>query len=122
MIMITEPALLIRISQKYSSQLSKQGLYEVTRGVWKLGERRNKVKYAFSVANGIVKEVYKIRSWHSAGTTAYATRSNHDVAIRDRWEFIGEVAPDIIRNRYINKSIAHYFSRGAQNPIMYLNL
>ena len=36
-----------------------------------------------------------------------------------RWGFNGEIAEDTIRNKYINKSIAHTKKRGAANPIRY---
>ncbi|RNC71839.1 MAG: hypothetical protein ED859_03815 [Desulfuromonadales bacterium] len=118
---ISEPAVLIRINQMYSPMLSTEALYEATRGVWVIGERRNKVCYALAVANGIVREVYAVHSWHPAGTTPYATRPKHDVDYKGRWEFIGEVAPPAVREKYVDRSVAHYFSRGAANPIMYVN-
>jgi hypothetical protein len=40
----------------------------------------------------------------------------------DRWEFVGTIAEDNERNRYINRYVGHLFTRGAQNPISYVNL
>jgi hypothetical protein len=117
---ITEPALLIRISQMYSPQLSAEALYEATRGVWVIGSRRSNVVFAFAVADGIVREVYEILSWHPAGTTPYKTRPTQDVSINGRWEFVGKVASKIIREKYIDCTVAHYFKKGAVNPIMYV--
>lgn len=118
---ITEPSILIRVSQTYSARLTAEGVYEITRGVWKIGKRRDTVEYALTVVNGIVKEVFEIIAWFPAGTTTYKTRPLIDVAIDGRWEFIGRVANDTIRKKYIEQSVAHYFSRGAVNPITYLN-
>jgi hypothetical protein len=118
---VTEPAVMIRINQMYSSSLSTLALYEATRGVWVIGERRNNVTYALAVSNGVVREVYAIHSWHRAGTTEYTTRTKEDVDHEGRWEFLGEVAPSAIRNKYLNRSVAHYFRRGAANPITYVN-
>ncbi len=56
-ITITEPVLLIIINRLFERNISPERLYEVTRGNWVLGERRNKAKYAFSVFRGIVREV-----------------------------------------------------------------
>lgn len=40
----------------------------------------------------------------------------------ERWEFVGKIADDAMRKRYVGKSVRHYFSAGAQNPIQYVNL
>ena len=58
--LIDESVMLIRINKTYSPTMSKQDLYDVTRGVWKVGDRRNAPSYAFAVYQGYVKEVYKI--------------------------------------------------------------
>jgi hypothetical protein len=39
-----------------------------------------------------------------------------------RSEFVGQIAPDTIRDKYVFRSIDHYFKQGNQNPIMYFNL
>lgn len=118
---ICEPVLLIRISQYFREGISSEELYEVTRGVWVIGERRSNVQYALSVANGIVQGVYAVKSWHPAASTPYNTRSLSDVTYPGRWEFLGEPAPTAIQEKYLYKSVAHYFKKGSANPIMYLN-
>lgn len=75
---ITEPSILIRINRKYRDGMSQQELYEITRGVWKIGERREKAQLAFAIYQGVIKEVYTIDTWHPAGTTPYHTRSDFD--------------------------------------------
>jgi hypothetical protein len=123
---ITEPVLLIRTSKLFKQGMSAKELYEITRGVWKIGSDREKAEYAFCVADGIVRKIYKIQKWQPAGTAHYETRAQQDANTKnkwlDRWEFIGEVAPDKIRNNYIGKSVAHYFKRGNANPINYVNI
>jgi uncharacterized protein len=57
---IEEPVLLIRPNQRYKHGISAKELYEVTRGIWVLGPRREGVTYAFAVFEGIVWEVYEI--------------------------------------------------------------
>jgi hypothetical protein len=118
---VTEPAILVRIAQLYNDRMSAQALYEATRGVWRIGERRSRAHFALSVAGGIVHEVYAIHQWHPAGTTQYKTRPAKDVQRSGRWEFTGRVAPEPVRAKYVDKSVAHYFERGATNPIMYVN-
>ena len=122
MLTVTEPALLIRIAKLYRPGMTGQQLYEATRGVWKLGPDKDAAEYAFCVAGGIVHEVYSVGAWHKAGTTPYATRPLAQVAIPDRWEFSGKVAPDPIRTKYVGKSIAHYFAKGNASPVNYANI
>ena len=38
---------------------------------------------------------------------------------KNRWGFHGKPAVDLVRNKYLNKSIAHHKKRGAANPIKY---
>ncbi len=116
---IEEPAILIRINQKFRNEMNQQELYEITRGVWKVGENREKARLAFAVFQGVVKEVYQIDSWHPAGTLPYQTRS--EVNKSNRWEFEGHLASDDIREKYLNFSVAQYFSKNSQNPITYIN-
>ncbi len=116
---ITHPALLIRINQYYYPDIPALELYEATRGIWKAGPRREGARYAFAVYDGVVREVYEIRKWHPAGSTRYQTRK--DVRSPGRWEFTGTVAPERIRQRYLNRDVRTYFSTQSQNPITYVN-
>lgn len=38
------------------------------------------------------------------------------------WEFVGRLAEDRIRRRYVDRFVGHLFPPGAQNPIAYLNV
>jgi uncharacterized protein len=46
---IREPSVLIRITQLFRPGMSASELYEVTRGVWVIGKRRETLKYAMAV-------------------------------------------------------------------------
>jgi uncharacterized protein len=120
-VLVTDPVLLIRINRLYRHGMSEQELFEVTRGVWKLGERRNGARYALAVFEGVVREVYTIEAWHRAGTLPYATRELEDVLAPGRVEFSGHVAPQPVRDRYLHRSVAAYFKRGQQSPVIYVN-
>lgn len=118
---IDDKAIIIKISQKYNPNMSAESLYEATRGVWKLSkERASYANIAFSVANGIILEVYEIISWHDAGTTIYHTR-NDVYDYQGRFEFIGKIANETTRNKYLGQSVKSYFKRGSSNSIKYLN-
>jgi hypothetical protein len=122
MLTITEPALLIRIAKLYNAGMTPQQLYEATRGVWRLGPDKDSAQFALSIANGVVQEVYAVGAWHQAGTTPYFTRPLSQVSIPGRWEFTGKVAVPAIRDKYLGKSVAHYFEKGNASPVNYVNI
>lgn len=117
---VRHPAILITINQLYRSDMTAEELYEATRGIWVLGERRNRAEFALAVYQGIVREVYRIHSWYPAGTLEYRTRepsefrNTHNLG---RWEFEGKVAEEAIREEYVGFSVG----KGGQNPIRYKN-
>lgn len=117
---IDEPALLIRIPRAYRPGMSREALYEATRGHWKIGPRRKCAELAMAVVDGTVREVYVIDGWHPAGTTPVAVPV-HETAPPDRWEFTGSVAPGEIRSKYLGRSVKGYFPRGYQTPFAYVN-
>lgn len=118
---IVHPVLLIRINKLYRHNMSPLELYETTRGIWRLGRRRERAKFAFAVFEGIVREVYEIISWHPARTTPYKTRDLSQRDVNRRWEFEGKVAEDGVRNQYRGGSVAHYYRHGNQTPTIYVN-
>lgn len=118
---IDDPVLLIRINKLYRYGMSPLDLYEATRGVWRVGPRRDQAQYALAVYQGVVQEVYEISQWFPGGTTLYTTRLKEDVNAPERWEFTGEIAAEAIRSKYVSKSVKSYLSPNSQNPIVYVN-
>ena len=117
---ITEPSLLIRISRAYDADMTQEELYDITRSSWKVNhDRVQNVEYAFSIYQGQILEVYKVAGWYAAGTT-FAER-NEDALASGRFEFVGTIAEDEVRDKYINKSAKHLFKPGNASPVMYLN-
>jgi uncharacterized protein len=112
---VRHKSILFTINSLYRSDMTELDLYETTRGIWVLGENREKAKYAMCVTHGIVREVYKIDKWHPAGTLEYITRPDSDnFKNTNRWEFEGSIAYDI-RDEYIGFSVG----KGSQNPVRY---
>lgn len=95
--------------------LSSVELYVVTRGTWKVCERREKVEYVFAVFDGLVR-AYAVHSWYPARTLNYQTRDISACDMSGRWEFDDSIAPSPIRDRYLHTSVRHYFERGNQSP------
>ena len=116
---ITENVIAIKISQAYRENMTELELYEATRGYWKIDVKRaEKADYVFCVYKRIIKEIYKIKEWLPAGTIPRSTLPDAKVPT-DRYEFVGEVAEEAIRNKYIEKSIANLYRKGEANPIKY---
>ena len=122
---ITEDVILIRINKLFYESMTDEEIYEATRGIWRIGVRKEKADYAFAVYMGFVKEVFEIIRWLPACTLPYRTRAMknaiENVNIMGRSEFEGKVADDRIRNKYIGKSVKDYFQFGEANPIKYIN-
>lgn len=119
---IREPAILIRINELYSPEMSAVQLYDVTRAAWVVGARRQQARYAFAVFEGVVREVYKISTWLRAGSTFHHLWAGHGYRRSKRWEFVGVLAEETLRRKYVNRYVGHLFSQGAQNPISYVNI
>jgi hypothetical protein len=126
---IVEPSILIRINQAFRYSMTSMELYDYTRGHWVLNpDNAQQAKYAFSIYEGIIQEVYEIAGWFKAGTT-YSVRENNELIEREagerldkRYEFVGNLAEQSIRDKYKYKSVGGLFKKGNSNPIMYLNL
>lgn len=110
-------AILITINQLYRSNMTPFELYEATRGIWRVGKRRENAEYAMSVYQGVVREVYRIHQWYPSGTLEYKTRDHSGFKGQKRWEFCGNIAHDI-RDEYVGR----FVGRGGQNPIRYVNV
>ena len=126
---IDVPSILIRINQAFRYSMSDIELYDYTRGQWRLNpQNAKKAKYAFSIYGGVIQEVYEILDWYEAGTTFSVRADNKEIerganeGLEGRWEFIGNLAEDQIRNKYKHTSVEHYFKKGNSNPIMYVNI
>jgi hypothetical protein len=127
-IRVDDRVVAICINEQYPHCKDAAELYTCTRGVWRLNkERAEKAKYAFAIYRGVIKEVYEIDSWLPA-TKAFSdfwverlrsqgrviSPNEHD----GRYEFIGKLAPENIRKKYIGHTLP---SRSFGNPILYFN-
>jgi uncharacterized protein len=108
---IVEPVILLIVNSLFRRDMNDDELYEITRGNWVVSKRRNKAKFAFSVYNRVVRQVYEIQQWFPV------TARSQDAKTQDRWRFDGIVAQDL--QHYIGGSVEKYI--GAQNPIKYVN-
>lgn len=119
---IRHRVLLININKAFRYGMNTLDLYDATRSAWRLGEKRTSVQYALSVYRGVVREVYSISTWVQSGHSIRGFDEEGRPPKREgRWEFIGVVADDDIRNQYLGRSVAAYFPKGNQNPVKYVS-
>lgn len=104
------PSLLININKLYRREMTEEELYDATRKSWVLGNRKEKAQYAIATYRGLTREIYKIEGWFSVQVNG-----------KIRYGFNGCIAEKDVRESIRYKSIASYFSKGAANPIKYLN-
>jgi hypothetical protein len=121
---IKEKAVLINIGREWREGLSADQLYERTRRYWHCNPANHDAKYAFSVAKGIVREVYRIDGWDRVDLRKEQIdltrlRSTPPPKILDRWAFHGEVAADM--QHYLGTNVSHYRRHGMASPLIWLN-
>lgn len=129
---ITDNVMMININKLYRSNMTAFDLYEATRGYWRVNiAKAEKVNYVFSVYGGIVLEVYQVSGWfeelatmmHSrpeASDNPYDSDCDEEGAGSKRYEFVGRIAPEVIRKKYLFKSVEDFYSNGKRNPIRYI--
>jgi len=128
---ITDNVMMININQLYRYDMTPFDLYESTRGYWRVNRgKARKVDYVLAVYKGIVVEVYQVADWYDAMTTLMASRtdeaainndaeSNEEDTELKRSEFVGRIAPEAVRKKYIYKSVEGFYGNGQRNPIRY---
>lgn len=122
-VQIRHPVILLNIARTFREDFSAQGLYDATRSAWPVSVKMlNRPHYALAVFRGVVQEVYEIAGWHPGGSTMRSTDPDgKHPSDPDRWEFVGKVAEESIRQEYRDKRVDQYFPQGAQNPVRYVN-
>jgi hypothetical protein len=110
---IAELVILFIVNDLFERNISPDRLYEITRGNWVVGKRRNNAKYAFCVYKGIVRQVYKINRWFPIKSRYSETKR------QSRWRFIGKISSEL--QHYVSGSVDSYLKRRAQNPVRYIN-
>jgi hypothetical protein len=116
---IVEPVVILKISQNWYPDMPAEELMETTTGWWQYRKVQENAKYAFAVSSGVIREVYRIKSWRERreGDRGYK-RSDRS---KPRWGFPDgcEVAPEM--SHYLNKSVKHLFKTGDQTVNKFIN-
>ncbi|WP_051650401.1 hypothetical protein [Selenomonas sp. AB3002] len=108
---ITDNVVLVKINELYEPDFAPFEIYEAARGYWEMDIKRAKsVDYVLAVCNGIVLEAYKPTEWLPAGTT-WRTIKMENENLTNRVEFVGNVAPQEVHDKYCGKSVVELFGK-----------
>lgn len=115
---------LININKTYKRGNGTDPIYQATKETWLISERRlPQIKYVLSEFRGFIVEVFEVKRWYSKQRPKNKTiDKERNIKIKINvtgYGFDGVVAPDEIRNQFINKSVAHTKKRGAAQVIRY---
>lgn len=115
---------LININRTYKRGNGTSPIYQATKETWLISEwRLPQIKYVLSEFRGLIVEVFEVKNWYPKQRLKNKTidkEKNTKIQVEViGYGFDGNVAPDEIRNRYINKSVAHLKQRGAAQVIRY---
>lgn len=119
---IDVPAVLLNLNRQFDRALTKEQLYERTRGFWVMNpDKHPNVRYAIAVAYGVIREVYQIERWERlpVGKIVESELRRIDTSDRKatvRYAFVGSVATDV-RERFVYKSLPDR----SQNPVRWVN-
>jgi hypothetical protein len=125
---IQEPTILININKEWNRGLVEHPseLMERTSRYWVCRpEKRHNPKHVFAIALGIIRGVYSLKRWRyvdmasveisARRTGTKGKRGKTDV----RCEFLLEPEPSM--QHFVGQSVSHLQTRGAQNPVKYIN-
>ncbi|WP_407343365.1 hypothetical protein [Pengzhenrongella phosphoraccumulans] len=113
---ITLPCILLRVNKLWSEGMTEDDVYDITRGWWHVGPKREQAQYAVAVAKGVVRGVFLVHDWRPR----HYEDDGLTPAKKVRWAFDGEPAAD--QTHLIGLDVKHLFPQGAANPVKYLNL
>ena len=116
---IDSNCILININKKYNRGNGENAIYQATKETWSINKRKiDNLKYVLSEYKGLVVEVFEVDKWYEK-ERGYTEKAKKYGQTKIGYGFDGKVASDKIRNKYINKSIAHTKQKGAASAIRY---
>ena len=115
---IANDCVIININANYNRCMGATAIYQATKECWRMDAKRLKnIKYVLAEYRGLIVEVFEVHKWNPI-KCHYTSGKNIGKECK-RWGFEGSLAPDHIRDQYLNKSVAHLKKRGQANPIRY---
>ena len=116
---IPKDTIIININTSYKRASGVDKLYQSTKERWRMDkDRLDGIKYVLSEFKGLIVEVFEVKKWYPI-KRQYNPGTKKAGKTYTGFGFDGHVAPNPVRNKFLNKSVAHKKKRGASNPIMY---
>ncbi len=116
---IGSDCILININRKYQRGKGLQTIYEATKETWTIRESKlQQLKFVLSEYKGLIVEVFEVHNWYPK-ERGYLPNAQRHGQTKIGFGFNGDIAIDEIRDKYINKSIAHLKKKGAASAIRY---
>ena len=116
---LSSDCIIININSLYRRGYGDNAIYNATKGIWTIAQWRLKgLKYVLSEYRGLIVEVFQVDRWLEA-ERGFSSKAKQHGQTKTGYYFEGNVAPDDVRNRYINKSIMYVKKKGAANAVRY---
>lgn len=116
---LDENCIIININKKYQRGKGLDQIYKATKETWTINKNRlPKLKYVLSEYKGLIVAVFEVNRWYEK-ERGFTSKSKRYGETKIGYGFEGKDAPDEIRNKYLNKSIAHIKKKGAASAIRY---
>lgn len=111
---------IININRTYVRGAGSESIYLATKQTWRMDDpRHGPLKFVLSEYQGLIVEVFEVDHWYPS-QRGYNPGSKKFGKTYTGYGFEGKVAQESIREKYIDKSIAHYKSvRGRAQSIIY---
>lgn len=119
--LFNEPAIGLKINQRWFRGISATDLYESARRAWIIGGNvRDRARYAVAISFGVVRALYKIDLWcpfeKSREGKAYVNKKGQAIT---KWGFVG--LADSNYDSLIGTDISGYRNAQGQNPYFIIN-
>lgn len=115
----TSDCVVININRKYKRGFTDNDIYEATRASWVISKLKiPSLRYVLSEYKGLITEVFEVDRWYEVEMVQVGGKNAGN--LKTRWNFDGHIAPQEIRNKYMNKSVAHHKKKGMASPIVFL--
>lgn len=116
---IENDCIIININRKYQRGKDGQSIYKATKETWSIDKTKlYDLRFVLSEFRGLIVEVFEVIEWYEK-ERGYTPGAKKYGQTKIGFGFNGKIAPDEIRNQYINKSIAHAKTRGVATAIRY---
>lgn len=116
---IPPDCIIININKKYIRGNAENAIYEATKEIWTIDKLRlPNLKFVLSEYKGLIVEVFQVNRWYEK-ERGFNLGAKKYGQTKIGYGFEGQIAPTVIRNHYLNKTISHLKTRGSATVVRY---